>query len=116
MSIVVTCYYAQPWTTGRPKQRLKHKSSLITPREHTCDISKLDTISTGGGGANKVANKKNDEKRPMFMKPYHNTVPGPQNNDWYYKAYNRFSVSKTRTDQLIDDIEKLLPKPKRILH
>ena len=86
------------------------------PREHACDIYQLATTCYCGGGASDMADKKNNEKKLMLMRVYHNTVPGPQNNDWYYKAYNRISVSKTRTDQLIDDIEKLLPKPKRVLH
>jgi hypothetical protein len=63
-----------------------------------------------------MSDKKSDEKKLMLMRVYHNTVREPQNNDWYHKAYNRFSISKSRTDKLIDDMERLTNTIKPMLN
>jgi len=94
----------------------KHNRSLIIARKRACDIAKLVAKSTGGGGASNMSDKKSDEKKLRLIKVNHSAVHRDKHYDWYRKAYERFSISKARTEQLIDDIEKLTLTTKPIFH
>ena len=63
-----------------------------------------------------MSDEKSDEKKLRMIKVNHSSVQRDRHNDWYRKAYERFSISKARTEQLIDDIEKLTLTTKPIYH
>ena len=63
-----------------------------------------------------MSDRKSEEKKLRALIINQRAVVRDPHYDWYRKAYERFSISKTRTDQLIDDIEKLTLTAKPIFH